>query len=158
MGAGERAETLNYQHRNRFQVEDFRRSAALYAWLRPELMVSGHWRPHWVDDAYLAMLAERGEGVVDLHRTLLPDELDLGADSILARLTPYYSLVRPGAALTPRPRCATRSTTTRLGHGRGRDAVRLAQLGRESERLGVLRLGQYAEALLEVVPDGEDGR
>jgi hypothetical protein len=87
---GERAEVLNYQYRNRFEVEDFRKSAALYSRLRPDLMVSGHWLPRWVDDDYLAMLTRRGEEVVEIHRELLPSGLDLGADSILCRLTPYY--------------------------------------------------------------------
>jgi glyoxylase-like metal-dependent hydrolase (beta-lactamase superfamily II) len=96
---GERQEILNYQYRNRFRVEDFRKSAALYARTRPQLMIGGHWRPRWVDDAYFEMLTRRGEEVVELHQLLLPDELDLGADSILARLTPYYSLVAPGQEL-----------------------------------------------------------
>jgi glyoxylase-like metal-dependent hydrolase (beta-lactamase superfamily II) len=178
---GERQETLNYQYRNRFQVEDFRKSAALYARLRPELMVSGHWRPRWVDDAYLAMLARRGEEVVELHDLLLPDELDLGADSILARLTPYYSLVEPGGELRltaevrnpfDRDVWAEIAPVTPYGwDSSGRVRRHLPAGGTEHVdvtivvdgpprrrarvavdlSIGELRLGQHAEALLDVV-------
>jgi glyoxylase-like metal-dependent hydrolase (beta-lactamase superfamily II) len=184
---GERAETLNYQYRNRFQVEDFRKSAALYSRIRPELMVSGHWLPRWVDDAYLEMLARRGEDVVDLHRVLLPDELDLGADSILARLTPYYSVVQAGAALiltleVRNPfghdvQAEIRPVTPygwhhsgperRLVRAGGAELVELTVVpdGPPCRRarvavdlvLGELRLGQHAEALLDVL-DAEGAR
>ncbi len=60
-------------------------------------MVSGHWQPRWVDDAYLDMLEEEGQEVADLHRALLPlDEMDLGADSVLASISPYSSTVTVG--------------------------------------------------------------
>jgi glyoxylase-like metal-dependent hydrolase (beta-lactamase superfamily II) len=181
---GERLETLNYQYRNRFRVEDFRTSAALYARLRPDLMVSGHWQPRWVDDAYLAMLAERGEDVVDLHRLLLPDELDLPADSILARLTPYYSLVEPGEQLrltaelhnpfdhdvwaeiepvTPYGWGSSGPVRTHLPAG-GTERVDVTivvdgPVRRRARvavdvRVGDLYLGQHAEALLDVVAEG----
>lgn len=181
---GERAETLNYQYRNRFRVEDFRKSAALYARLRPELMVSGHWKPRWVDDAYLAMLAERGEDVVDLHRTLLPDDLALPADSILARLTPYYSLARPGEPLaltatvhnpfdhdvwaeiepvTPYGWAHSGPARSRIPAG-GTEQVQVTVVPQAPARrrarvavdvrVGELRLGQHAEALLDVLEAG----
>lgn len=94
---GERRNVLNYQYRNRFRIEDFRASAALYRRVAPDLMVSGHWPPRWVDEAFLDQLAEQGEEVVRVHRDLLPlDELDLGADSILTHLVPYLSAIRSG--------------------------------------------------------------
>ncbi|MCK2217177.1 MBL fold metallo-hydrolase [Actinomadura sp. ATCC 31491] len=97
---GERQEILNFQYKNRFRIDDYRKSAALYRRLRPDLMVSGHWRPRWVDEAHLRMLTERGEELVALHHDLLPlDRLDLGADGVLCRLTPYYASVPAGGEL-----------------------------------------------------------
>ncbi|MGW0805338.1 MBL fold metallo-hydrolase [Nonomuraea sp. NPDC002799] len=183
---GERQEILNFQYKNRFRIEDYRRSAALYRRLRPDLMVSGHWRPRWVDDDYLRMLTERGEELVALHHDLLPPaDLDLGADGVLCRLTPYLSSVPaggeivltatvrnpwPGKAVAtiepvvpPGWRREPGSTTLRLAGG-AVEQVRL-RLGadlvpRRRVRLAVdltiggLRLGQHAEALVDVVPEG----
>jgi glyoxylase-like metal-dependent hydrolase (beta-lactamase superfamily II) len=102
LGLGEgRREILNYQYRNGFRIEDYRRSAALYRSVRPGLMVSGHWEPRWVDPSYLDLLSRQGEEVVDLHHQLLPlEQLDLGADSILAWVTPYQSSAAPGDPIT----------------------------------------------------------
>jgi glyoxylase-like metal-dependent hydrolase (beta-lactamase superfamily II) len=122
---GERRNILNYQYRSRFRIEDFRSSAALYRRVAPDLMISGHWLPRWVDGAFLDQLAEEGEEVVQVHQELLPlEELDLGADSILARITPYFSTVRRGAAArftvtvrNPKPvaQCATLRLVAPLG-------------------------------------------
>jgi glyoxylase-like metal-dependent hydrolase (beta-lactamase superfamily II) len=94
---GERRNVLNYQYRNRFRIEDFRASSALYRKVRPDVLVSGHWLPKWVDTPFLDQLRDEGEEVVDVHHELLPvEEFDLGADSILARITPYLSEVPSG--------------------------------------------------------------
>ncbi|MGY4642316.1 MBL fold metallo-hydrolase [Cellulomonas sp. URHB0016] len=96
---GQRRDVLNYQYRNRFRVEDYRASADLYRRVAPGLMVSGHWEPRWVDEAYLAMLATQGEEVVRVHDDLLPvDVLGRTADGVLARIEPYRSRVPVGAA------------------------------------------------------------
>ncbi|HEX4811408.1 MAG TPA: MBL fold metallo-hydrolase [Nonomuraea sp.] len=182
----ERQEILNFQYKNRFQVEDYRKSAALYRRLRPDLMVSGHWRPRWVDDDHLRMLTERGEELVALHHDLLPlDRLDLGADGVLCRLTPYCSSVpaggefvltatvrnpfpekvvatvepvvppgwerEPGALTLRLPAGGMEQVRLRLGAGAvPRRRVRLAV----DLTIGELRLGQHAEALVDVVGDG----
>ena len=96
-GRDGRRDVLNYQYRNRFRVGDYRASAALYRRLAPGLMVTGHWPPRTVDPAYLDLLGAQGEDVVRLHEELLPtDQLDLGADGVVARLAPYRSEPAPG--------------------------------------------------------------
>jgi hypothetical protein len=94
---GERTEVLNFQYRNRFRFDDFVESALLYRRLSPDLMISGHWAPRVVDDAYLDMLLAKGEELARLHRTLLPlDEVDFGAEGFGARVLPYRSAVTGG--------------------------------------------------------------
>jgi hypothetical protein len=96
---GEQREILNFHYRNRFRFDDFVDSAHLYRRLRPELMISGHWLPREVDDAYLDMLLDRGETLARLHRALLPlDEIDFGAEGFGARIEPYRSCMRRGTS------------------------------------------------------------
>jgi glyoxylase-like metal-dependent hydrolase (beta-lactamase superfamily II) len=98
--AGERPEILNYQYRNGFRLDDFRRSAELYKRLKPDLLISGHWLPRPVTDAYLDALLEAGTELAQLHRELLPLEtVDFGAGGFGARIEPYRSEVSLGAAL-----------------------------------------------------------
>jgi glyoxylase-like metal-dependent hydrolase (beta-lactamase superfamily II) len=92
-------EILNYQYRNRFRIDDFQRSAELYLRLRPELMISGHWRPHQVTTEYLEMLLAKGNRLAELHRELLPEKLDLGAEGFGARIVPYFSVITGPKAL-----------------------------------------------------------
>jgi glyoxylase-like metal-dependent hydrolase (beta-lactamase superfamily II) len=97
---GEQPEYLNYQYRNGFEVDDYVRSAHLYREISPDLIISGHWAPRVVSDAYLEALREEGEHVARLHRELLPLEaFNLGAGGFGARIQPYRSTVeRSGAA------------------------------------------------------------
>ena len=180
---GVRAEVLNYQYRNRFRIEDYRRSAALYQRVAPGLMLSGHWTPRRVDQAYLDDLTRRGEELVALHHELLPlDELDLGADSVLARIRPYRSVATPGQALrltvevrNPFPAPAEVRLVPVLPPGWLAPDVQPRWLGPAEEAtmaftatvagapgphrrvavdvtIGTLRLGQHAEALVDVRP------
>jgi len=87
---------LNYQYRNRFDVDDYVRSAELYARLRPDLIVSGHWPPLPVDDAVLDRLRRDGARVAELHRALLPGEEGFGAEGFGARIEPYRTRVGAG--------------------------------------------------------------
>jgi hypothetical protein len=89
---------LNYQYRNRFEPDDFMRSAELYRRLRPDLIVSGHWLPQEVDDAYLDALHEAARRLAALHRDLLPEE-GLGTDGFAARIEPYTSTVAAGSEI-----------------------------------------------------------
>ncbi|WP_210506410.1 MBL fold metallo-hydrolase [Naasia sp. SYSU D00057] len=96
----ERHEILNYQYRNRFRVDDYRKSAALYRRIRPGLFATGHWAPRWVEPGYLDYLGYAGDDLVEMHEALLPlDELDLGADGVLARIVPYRARVGAGREL-----------------------------------------------------------
>jgi glyoxylase-like metal-dependent hydrolase (beta-lactamase superfamily II) len=91
-------EVLNYQYRNRFRLGDYQASAELYRRVAPQLMLSGHWTPRWVDDDYLDLVAAEGDEQVRIHHDLLPlDELELGADGVLARIAPYYSRAEAGS-------------------------------------------------------------
>lgn len=89
---GVRREIQNFQYRNLFGIDDFRNVADLYRRVAPGLMVSGHWTPRDVDEAYLDMYAEQADELAQLHRDLLPlEELDVGSDTVLARISPYFS-------------------------------------------------------------------
>ncbi|TDE12681.1 MBL fold metallo-hydrolase [Jiangella asiatica] len=118
--AGRRREILNYQYRNLFRIEDYRRSAQLYRKVAPGLMVSGHWEPRWVDDAYLDMVADLGEELIEIHRELLPlDELDMGAGGVVGRIEPYRSRIgagetRPFEVTVRNPLPATADITVRM--------------------------------------------
>lgn len=97
---GQRAELLNYQYRNRFEIDDFVRSAQLYKRLQPDLMISGHWSPREVTGEYLDMLLQRGQQIALAHRELLPlDEVDFGAGGFGARIEPYRSELAVGQYL-----------------------------------------------------------
>jgi glyoxylase-like metal-dependent hydrolase (beta-lactamase superfamily II) len=98
--AGERPEMLNYQYRNRFQIDDYRRSAQLYRRIRPDLIIGGHWNPRTVTDEYLDELLRAGDALARLHRDLLPlDDVDFGAEGFGARIEPYRSEIRGGDAI-----------------------------------------------------------
>jgi glyoxylase-like metal-dependent hydrolase (beta-lactamase superfamily II) len=93
-------EIANYQYRNRFRIDDYRDSASLYQRIMPGLMLGAHWEARQVDPGFLEYLAEVGESVVANHHELLPlEELNLGADSVLARLTPYRSVAAKGSTI-----------------------------------------------------------
>jgi glyoxylase-like metal-dependent hydrolase (beta-lactamase superfamily II) len=87
---------LNYQYRNRFSVDDFVHSAELYARLRPELLLTGHWGAHELTDEQLAQLTADGGRIAELHRELLPFA---DADGFPARFTPYRATVPAGGSV-----------------------------------------------------------
>jgi len=179
-------EVLNYQYRSLFRPEDYRASAALYRRVAPDLILSGHWGARWVDEDYLDLVSRAGEAVVGIHRDLLPDDLDLPADSILARIDPYRSEARVDDLLSltvsvtnpydARQRARIRLVLPEMWHAvrterhvdlaagqtrtvtfpvtvRGVPAVR-RRVAVELT-IGALRLGQHAEALVDVWPADE---
>ena len=97
----ERAEVLNLQYKNRFRIDDFTASARLYRTLAPDLMISGHWAPRRVDEAYLDLLEEKGAEVARLHRELLPlSDVDFEAEGVGAWIRPYQAATAPGRPFT----------------------------------------------------------
>jgi glyoxylase-like metal-dependent hydrolase (beta-lactamase superfamily II) len=83
---GDGRSILNYQYRNRFAVDDFVASAELYARVRPDLLLTGHWGAHELSEAQIEQLLDDGRRVAALHRELLPYE---DAEGFPARCTPY---------------------------------------------------------------------
>jgi len=187
---GARREILNYQYRNRFRIGDYQQSAALYRKLRPDLMISGHWQARWVDDDYLELLERSAEELIHHHETLLPlDELDLGADGVVARIEPYFSQVESGQRtvfrvtlrnpypeacvarlrlVTPvgwraEPEIAEVPLSSRGEHVVEMEAVVQGPAVRRNRvavdvQIGELRLGQHAEALVDVLDGAGDAR
>jgi glyoxylase-like metal-dependent hydrolase (beta-lactamase superfamily II) len=93
-------DVLNYQYRNRFRIDDYAASAALYRELGTELLLGGHWLPKEVTPAWLDRMEADGRRLAELHRELLPlDEVDLGATGFAARLEPYRAEGRAGQEL-----------------------------------------------------------
>jgi glyoxylase-like metal-dependent hydrolase (beta-lactamase superfamily II) len=87
---------LNYQYRNRFSFDDFVQSADLYARVRPDLLLTGHWDAHELNDQQIAQLAKDGRRVGELHRELLPFG---DAEGFPARFTPYRATVPAGVGV-----------------------------------------------------------
>ncbi|HET6823852.1 MAG TPA: MBL fold metallo-hydrolase [Anaerolineales bacterium] len=79
----------NYVYQNRFAIGDYAATAKLYDRLQPDLILSGHWQPLRVTPAYLQQIAADAEALDRLHREMLPEIPDLGAEGFLARISPY---------------------------------------------------------------------
>lgn len=91
---------LNYAYRNGFAIADYRESAELCLKLKPDLIISGHWDPLWVQQGYLEKLRQQGEDLERLHRELLPlEELDPGAGGFVAAIHPYQASGEAGTAM-----------------------------------------------------------
>ena len=86
---------LNFQYRNRFDANDFVRSAELYRRLDPDIVVSGHWLPVTVTEDWHDRLLADGRRTAQLHAELLPPG-GLGTEGFAARIEPYRSEVASG--------------------------------------------------------------
>src|SRR5690606_24335432 len=82
---------LNYVYQNRFQPGDYAASARLYRRLKPDLILSGHGKPLWVSEGYLEEIVEQADAFEELHSSLLPEELRVGAEGFLAHIQPYQA-------------------------------------------------------------------
>jgi len=43
----------NYIYKNRFRTRDYKDSGQLYLRLQPDLIISGHWEPLWIEQGLL---------------------------------------------------------------------------------------------------------
>ena len=68
----------------------------MYARAEPDLIITGNWQPYWVGLEYFDKLMPLGVELDRMHRDMLPDSLDLGAETFLARLEPYQAEAAPG--------------------------------------------------------------
>jgi glyoxylase-like metal-dependent hydrolase (beta-lactamase superfamily II) len=89
----------NYVYQNRYALEDYVNTATLYRRLRPDLILSGHWQPLRVTSEYLQKIADDAQALDRLHRELLPETPDLGAEGFLARISPYQVTARGGETI-----------------------------------------------------------
>lgn len=91
----------NYVYKNRFRHFDYVDSATNYLEIQPDLIISGHWPPHWVEKDFLEKNLDLGKQLQRLHEDLLPlDEIDLGAEHAAAFIRPYQVEAEPGEAIT----------------------------------------------------------
>lgn len=94
---GGRKAKWNYVYNNGFAIEDYKRSAALYRQVRPDLILSGHWEPYWTEVEYFDRLVEQGEILSYLHRDLhLPGAWDATRRDRWLTLRPYQVEVALG--------------------------------------------------------------
>ncbi len=150
---GDQREILNYQYRNLFRIDDYRRSAELYRKVAPGLMISGHWQPRWVDDAYLDMLTTQGEELIDIHQQLLPlEEFDMGAGGVMASIAPYRNRVEQGEAV--RLEVTVRNPLPETADALVRMVIPDDWSAATNEFVLSLRPGEETTGVVEVVPDG----
>ncbi len=83
----------NYVYRSGFALDDYRKSAALFRRLDPQLVLTGHWKPFEVQPDYFAHLDQQGDDLVQLHRELL---LDADAEEPIAQIRPYQVAAQAG--------------------------------------------------------------
>jgi hypothetical protein len=86
-------------YQNRYSIGDYAATAELYQRLNPDLILSGHWRPLRVTPQYLQKIAADAEALDRLHRELLPETPDLGAEGFIARIMPYQVNVFAGETI-----------------------------------------------------------
>ena len=90
----------NYVYQNRFAIGDYSATAELYYRLQPDLILSGHWQPLRVTPEYLEQIAVDADALDRLHRELLPEMPDFGAEGFLARISPYQMTVAAGKSIS----------------------------------------------------------
>jgi len=87
----------NYTYQNLYQIGDYVASAELYSKIHPDLIITGHFQPWWVDAKMLDSFAVKGEMIDRFHQELLPLEtINLGAEGFCATIYPYQQDVQAG--------------------------------------------------------------
>jgi glyoxylase-like metal-dependent hydrolase (beta-lactamase superfamily II) len=95
---------FNYVYQNDYQVGDYRKSAALYSQLEPDLILPGHWDPLEVTENYFGCLEDRGEKLERLHQELTPAGLSFGPGEKLAAIHPYQVFAQEDSQVLMRVR------------------------------------------------------
>jgi len=89
----------NYVYANRYRIGDYEASGGLYLHIQPDIILTGHRDPVFVEDGYLQMLQERRE-FDRIHREMLPlDTVDLGAEGFCALIHPYQLAAKAGGTI-----------------------------------------------------------
>ncbi len=91
---GDNGLEFNYVYYNRFEADDYVKSAELYKRLRPDVILSGHWQPLWTTANYFEKLLRMGRELEALHHDLLPSETD--EEGFIARISPYQTTIVRG--------------------------------------------------------------
>ncbi|MCV9888963.1 MBL fold metallo-hydrolase [Metabacillus halosaccharovorans] len=90
-------ENVNYVYHNKFRIWDYCDSANLYRTIHPDILISGHWDPVYVNEEFLDHINNQGELLKQYHEELLPlEELDLGEEGFGAAIYPYQTHIEAG--------------------------------------------------------------
>ena len=96
---GKKSLLWNYVYQNRYAVGDYTASAKVFARICPDLILPGHAKPLQVTPGYLEKIVADAETLDRLHRELLLETPDLGAEGFIARIVPYQVTARAGETM-----------------------------------------------------------
>jgi glyoxylase-like metal-dependent hydrolase (beta-lactamase superfamily II) len=86
----------NHVYANGVFLDAYRRSADWVTAFRPDIVLSGHWRPVETDDAFFQRLAEYGRRFEEIHERAMALDADaahFGVDSLAGWMWPYRTHV-----------------------------------------------------------------
>jgi glyoxylase-like metal-dependent hydrolase (beta-lactamase superfamily II) len=87
----------NYVYKNKFEFDDFIKSAQLYQKIKPDIILSGHWMKLEYSKEYQKELEELGNAIEELHHEILPeDEFFLNKEDFPAVIYPYQETIEQG--------------------------------------------------------------
>jgi len=96
---GDEGVTWNYVYQSGYKIGDYTASAGLFQRLSPDLLLFGHSQPLHVSPAYLQKIVSDAETLDRMHRELLPEAPDLGAEGFIARIVPYQVTALAGETI-----------------------------------------------------------